>query len=326
MEFRFVILGAGSIAVKFADAVRRTKNCAVAAVASKSMSRAKAFAGKSGIPAFYDSYEEMLRAEHPDCAYIATTCDSHFALSMLCIRYNVPVLCEKAMFDSGEQAEQFFLEADRKGLFSMEALWSNYLPAVRTVREWIASGKIGSLACMDFEIGFAAPRERENRYFNPALGGGAANDLSVYAFHLLPWVSGRRIESMQAAVVPAPSGVDETETVLLRMSGGLPATVRSTLGCGVEERMVVYGSLGRIVVPKPHLAERAWIIGNDGRETESFTDTETENGFTYEVAEVVKRIRNGETESPVVPHAATMQAARCISRIHREMHRQTPAE
>lgn len=29
VEFRFVILGAGSIAVKFADAVRKTRNCSL---------------------------------------------------------------------------------------------------------------------------------------------------------------------------------------------------------------------------------------------------------------------------------------------------------
>ena len=48
-EFRFVILGAGSIAHKFADAVRRTPGASVAAVASKSAEKAAAFAEKYGL-------------------------------------------------------------------------------------------------------------------------------------------------------------------------------------------------------------------------------------------------------------------------------------
>ena len=43
-NFRFAIMGAGNIANKFCDAVKRMGDCEVAAVASKSMERAKGFA------------------------------------------------------------------------------------------------------------------------------------------------------------------------------------------------------------------------------------------------------------------------------------------
>lgn len=39
-QFRFVILGAGKIAHKFADAVKRTEGCTVSAIASKSADKA----------------------------------------------------------------------------------------------------------------------------------------------------------------------------------------------------------------------------------------------------------------------------------------------
>lgn len=62
-NFRFAIMGAGNIANKFCDAVKRMGDCEVAAVASKSMERAKGFAEKNGIKAAYDSYEKMLAEE-----------------------------------------------------------------------------------------------------------------------------------------------------------------------------------------------------------------------------------------------------------------------
>ena len=70
-EFRFAIMGAGHIARKFCDAAALVDGCAVCAVSSKSMDRARALAGEKDIPAAYDSYEEMLRREKPDCVYIA---------------------------------------------------------------------------------------------------------------------------------------------------------------------------------------------------------------------------------------------------------------
>ena len=321
MQFRFAIIGAGNIAAKFADAVSRLDGCEVAAVASKSQARAEAFAASNGIAAAYDSYERMLKTERPDCAYIATTSDSHPALSELCVQCRVPVLCEKAMFSDERQAGAFFTLAEREGVFTMEALWSRFLPANLKAREWIRSGRIGALVSADFEIGFNPPRDWGNRYFNPALGGGAANDLTVYALHLLPWVTDRGIEAGRVGVVAAPTGVDETEAVLLTLSGGLPATARTTLASRVEERMVICGREGRIVVPKPHMAQSAVLYDGEGGLAERFEDAQTQNGFVYEVDEAMRCIRMGRMESEAVPHSATVQAAKYIRQIHEALGR-----
>ena len=61
MSFRFVILGAGQIAGKFADAVRRIEGAEVIGVGSRSMARGAEFAKANGIP-HSGSYEEMLSA------------------------------------------------------------------------------------------------------------------------------------------------------------------------------------------------------------------------------------------------------------------------
>ena len=226
------------------------------------------------------------------------------------------MLCEKAMFADDRQARAFFETAEQKGVFSMEALWSLFLPANQKAREWIRSGRIGELVSADFEIGCAPPREAGNRYFNRALGGGAANDLTVYALHLMPWVTDRRIEVLCARVTASTTGVDETEAMLVTLSGGLPATARTTLASRVEERMVLCGTKGRIVVPKPHMADSALLFDGEGRQAERFVDTTTQNGFVYEVAEAMRCIREGRPESAVVPHSATLQAAKYIRQIH----------
>ena len=317
--FQFAIMGAGHIARKFCDAVALVENCVVCAVASKSMDRARMLAEEKAIPAAYDSYEQMLTVEKPDAVYISATCDAHYALSMLCLSHGVPVLCEKAMFTCLAEAEGFFRLAEARRVFTMEALWSRFLPANNMARQWIEKGRIGRVAMAEMGIGFAADPSPDNRYFSPRLGGGAANDLTVYGLQILTWVLNRPITRAHAEAAPAATGVDATSMVLLRLGENLPAVVRSSLMASVDEKLVIYGTEGKIVVPHAHYASEAFLLRPDGGEANHFVDGTTRNGFTYEIEEVMRCAREGLVESPVVPHAATLACAGVFDLIHRSM-------
>ena len=60
MSFHWGIMGAGNIASKFADAVRRLAGCEVIAVASRDGARAEEFAWQNGIPHACVGYETLL--------------------------------------------------------------------------------------------------------------------------------------------------------------------------------------------------------------------------------------------------------------------------
>ena len=94
----------------------------------------------------------MLAEERPDCVYIAVTHDAHFDLAMLCLAHDTPVLCEKSMFQNSREAETFFTEAEGRGLFSMEAMWSRFLPPVVKARKWVDEGRIGRPVFADMTI------------------------------------------------------------------------------------------------------------------------------------------------------------------------------
>ena len=72
-------------------------------------------------------------------------------------------------------------------------------------------------------------------------------------------------------------------------------------------------------MPKPHMAQTAILLDADGREAERFVDSQTENGFVYEIGEAMRCIREGKLESAVVPHSATLRAAEYIRRIHESL-------
>ncbi len=313
-KFRFVILGAGKITGKFCEAVSLVENCEICAVASKSMERAALVAGKHGIPRYYDNYEEMLEAEKPDGAYIAVTPNDHCRLSLMCIRHKVPVLCEKAMLQDSREAQEVFRAGKENGVFVMEAMWSRFLPAVRKVREWVAQGRIGTPQIAQCMIGFAAPQGKENRFFNPQLGGGAAKDITVYAYEITDYILQQEAQKMEVSVTWGETGVDVTNHISIQYTHTL-ADLLTTFAANLDGKMVIYGKKGKIELPGPHVASESFLYDEKGELTEHFTDEETKNGFTYEIEEMLCCVREGRLESQIVPWKDTIECAKLFDRI-----------
>jgi len=318
MAFRWGIMGAGSIAGKFIDAINRTESAEIVAVGSRDTARAEAFAQRHGVPAAYGSYEAMLSAGGLDAVYIATRTDSHAALTRLCIAHGVPVLCEKAMFISSAEAREVLGLAREKGVFAMEAMWSRFLPAVREMKRQLDAGVIGDVRYAELAIGWKAPDGPGNRFFDPAAGGGAAYDLTVYGYELADFFLGKPDAQVQPHVLWGASGVDETEHVTLTWTERQPpvlAALSGSIVANLEERAVLCGTKGTLHMPKPHMAEGFTLTRNDGT-TQEWRDPETVNGFVYEAAEVMRCVRAGLLESPVVPHDLTIRCAEMFDAIN----------
>lgn len=313
-NFRFGIMGAGKIANSFYDAVSLIDNCEVCAISSKSYDRAKSFATKHGINKYYDSYIEMLEAEKPDCVYIAVTPDDHYRLAMMCVERNIPVLCEKAMFQNSDEARTVFEAAAKNQVFVMEAMWSRFLPAVNKAKSWITNGEIGIPEISQFSIGFAAPEDKTNRYFNPLLGGGAAKDITVYAYEITTYLIEQKIKNMTVSAVWGDSGVDVNNHITIDFEHTL-ADLMTSFMTSIDDKMIIYGKHGKIVIPNPHYANECFLYDGSGNISEHFEDKETVNGFTYEIGEVIRCIKSGKTESSVVPWRVTTECAEMFDKI-----------
>ena len=314
-KFRFAILGAGHIARQFCDAVSRIDGCEVCAVASKSLARAENFAKENGVESYYDDYEMLLEKEKPDCAYIAVTTNDHYRLSVLCVNHSVPVLCEKAMFQNSEEAKNLYTLASEKKIFIMEALWSRYLPAVQQAKRWVEQEKIGTPTVLQCNIGFVAPDDKENRYFNPKLGGGAAKDITVYAYEITTFILNQAIKNISVSATWSDTGVDVTDHVAICFEDTF-ADLLTSFVAQLEEQMVIYGRFGKIVLPHPHYASEAYLYGNDGELKEHFVDQETKNGFVYEIQDAIRCIQAEKLESDVVPWKDTLACAKLFDKIN----------
>ncbi|MBU1020594.1 MAG: Gfo/Idh/MocA family oxidoreductase, partial [Firmicutes bacterium] len=126
---RFGIVGAGSIAQKFARDIRLVKNASLVAVASRDALKAFEFKEKYDLEVAYGSYLEMAKDPNIDAVYIATPHNFHFEQSLLYLNHQKHVLCEKPIAVNKEQLEMMISTAKNNDMLLMEAMWSKFLPA-----------------------------------------------------------------------------------------------------------------------------------------------------------------------------------------------------
>lgn len=314
--FRLGIMGAAKIGVKFCDAVSQIPGVQVVAVASKSADRAKAFADANGVEASYGDYREMLARADIDGVYIATTNNFHYENMLLCIQYGKPFLCEKAFALTQAQAQDVFSKAKEKGIFSMEAMWSRFTPAVQKARQWILSGEIGEIALANYQFCFVSGSDPTHRLNAPELGGGANRDIGVYAVELLTYLVNQPFKEAKTMVSRFDYGSDCTDGMLLRFSKAI-ASVQVSFRSIAPEIGWFCGDKGSIELLGGHKGGGAVLYGPDRQVRERFVPPE-ENGFVYEIQAFVQGVEQGLLESEVIPHKDTLLCAQLFDLCDRE--------
>ncbi len=313
--YHFGIIGAGNIAHKFIEAVRMTKNADVTAVASKSLERARDWAEKEGLSRYYDSYETLLADPDIDIIYIATLSNAHYDNIKACLEAGKHVICEKPMTQTAFQVQEVITLAREKQLFLMEGMWSRFLPKSLRVRRWIQEGRIGELHLMQANIGWKADKTYNKRLFYPELGGGSLYDIGIYPMELLPYYADQKITQMQFLKKDYSTGVDDIVSLNLQLERCI-ANIQCSFTTKMPEDAYLYGSDGYIHIPKIHFGNRARLYDLEDRLVEDFHEG-LDNGFYYEVCEVISCIEKGQTESSICPLNMTYDNAKLFDHVLR---------
>ncbi|RKE04786.1 Gfo/Idh/MocA family protein [Marinifilum flexuosum] len=299
MTVNWGILGAGKIAGKFANDFKVVPNGKIIAVASRSELKAKHFASQHDIEHSYSSYESMLRNPDIQIVYVATPHSFHFEHASLCLNNGKAVLCEKPVCVNAKEFEALSRLAKEKNLFFMEGMWTYYLPAILKSMEWIHSGKIGDITQLQVSFGFIGNMSKEGRLANPDLAGGALLDIGIYGIAISELVFNDKVETIQSLAHIGNTGVDEYNSIQLKYVNGGMAQISSSFRSNMKNEAVVYGTKGRIEIPKFWMAKKSKLITND--EVLEFEDESKEMGYNYESYAVGELIKKGRLESSIVP-------------------------
>ena len=302
---RWGVVGPGRIATLVVRDFVHLPEAEVVAVASRSTERASAFAEAHAIPRAYGSYRAIVEDPDVDVLYIATPHPQHRAVALAGLKAGKALLVEKSFTVTPAATREIAAAAAEAGVFVMEAMWTRFQPVIVRMRELLADGALGDVRGVQGELGVRVPTDPLDRYYNPAVGGGALFDLTVYPVSFAQMVLGNP-DTVAAHGTLAPSGVDIEEAVLLGWADGRSATLFTSLRCATPGQMRVFGTDGWIdVLPRFHHPDTI-VLHRTDRDPEEITVPHTGGGYVHELREVTEGVLAGKRESSVMPLADTI--------------------
>ncbi|GAA4788231.1 Gfo/Idh/MocA family oxidoreductase [Streptomyces ziwulingensis] len=325
---RWGILATGGMAATFTADLVDLPDAEVVAVASRTEASAKAFAERFGIERAYGDWESLARDEDVDVVYVATPHSAHRAAAGLCLEAGRNVLCEKPFTLNAREAAELVALARRRGVFLMEAMWMYCNPLVRRLKELVDGGAIGELRTVQADFGLAGPFPPAHRLRDPAQGGGALLDLGVYPVSFTQLLLGEPADVTARAVL-SEEGVDLQTGALLSWESGALASVHCSIVGGTANSATITGSKGRIDVPYGFFFPDHFVVHRDGRDPERYAADPADGpraSLKHEAREVMRAVRAGETESPLVPLDGTLAVMRTLDAIRDRVGVRYPGE
>lgn len=288
-KYQWGIIGLGNIAHEFAEHFDQ-ETSELAAVASRTIDKAEAFAQRYHIPKAYGSYQEMLNDQEIDIIYIAVPNRQHSQHIMEALAANKHVLCEKAITMNKKELTEAMKLAEEKNLVLAEAMTIFNMPLYQQLRSLIDTNKLGALKMIQALFGSYKDPDPTNRFFNPELAGGALLDIGTYAVSFARFFLSSQPEVIASTMVPFETGVDEQSVTILRNKENELATISLTFQAKMPKVGIVAFEEGYITITDYPRADRAEIIFNDGTK-EWIESGSTAQAMNYEIENMVKTIK-----------------------------------
>jgi predicted dehydrogenase len=200
-RFRAGIIGAGFIGGVHAHAVRAAGGV-VAAVADHTPESTGRAVGVLGAERAAVSVEELVHADDVDGVHICTPNHTHAALAEVVIAAGKPVICEKPLATTVQDARRLTELAQDADVVACVPFVYRFYPAVREARARIAAGEAGPLWLLhgSYLQDWLASAGATNWRVDPALGGAsrAFGDIGVHWCDLMEFTTGHRITRLAA--------------------------------------------------------------------------------------------------------------------------------
>jgi predicted dehydrogenase len=299
---RWGIVGTGRIARRFAQGLAHVPQAQLTALWSRRAEPAAAFAADFG-GEVCASFEALL-ASGIDALYIATVQDSHAGYAIAALQAGLHVLCEKPATINQPQLERVLDAARAAQRLFMEAMKPPFYPLYRKLRAHLSADPIGTVGLV--RAGCSVPGVPDD---HPSLSfehaGGALLDIGIYEMFLaVDWLGAPH--EVQTLGRLGKTGVDTFASLNSRHEGGI-----AQLFCGLDLHgkgdALLMASHGHVTIHEPWWnPSRATVRYADGRVIELDEPFEG-GGLNYETAHFCELIRAGQVESPVMPHAKSLQ-------------------
>ncbi len=245
---------------KIVPAMKLAEGNRAIGIYSRDKDRGGAFAQKHGLPAAYDSLEDLLQNPEIQAVFIASPNSLHALHTKMAAEAGRHVLVEKPMAVNVSEALDMVHTCRKNGVKLGVGFHLRHHPGHRRARQFIQDGTVGVISLAQAQFFFPdkrgvvdLPRRTglSQWWEDPAMTGGAYSimGMGVHALDLLQFLLGQPITEV-AAITDGQSvqkPLEQIAAIALRFGNGAVGTVC----CGrrvpeTKNDAVVYGTGGRV--------------------------------------------------------------------------------
>lgn len=294
MDIKWAVLGTGVIANEMAGTLAKSGKC-IYAVGNRTHSKAIEFAKKYHIEKVYDDFKEMFSDPEVDAIYITTPHNTHINFMREALKNGKHLLVEKSITLNSQELEEAIQLAEEHNVILAEAMTIYHMPIYHKLKALLDSGKLGKVNLITMNFGSFKEYDMNNRFFNRNLAGGAMLDIGVYALSFVRWFMEEKPSRVKTQVQFAPTGVDETATMLLSNDAGQMATIALSLHSKQPKRGMVSCEKGYIEMMEYPRAWEAKITYTEDGSTELISAGDNADALKYELDDMEAAIQGSRS-------------------------------
>ena len=273
-KIKWGIIGPGSIANNFADALKESYSGELVALASLNDERRQTFGNKYNIEnnLRFNNYDDLLNSDEVDAVYISTPHTFHAELSIKAAGKGKHILCEKPAAVNFLQGEKVINAVREAGVFYKEGFMYRCHPQIPALLDLLKNKVVGEIKKIKSSFGFDMTKViPDHRLFNKDLAGGAILDVGLYPVSFSRMVAA--INSNKNFINPSTisakaeigiTGVDEISYATMKFDNGVIAEAQTAIMKNMENNAIIECSEGNIFLNNP------WAPGRDGGPYKSF--------------------------------------------------------
>src|SRR5690554_1231856 len=299
-------IGCGDVTERSSGpAFQKVPGSRVVAVMRRDANKAKEYARRHGIDAWYDNAGHLINDPRVTAIYVATPPGSHAEYAIAAMKAGKPVYIEKPMAASHEECLQINRVSQETGVPCYVAYYRRALPYFQRVKQLVDEKLLGNISTVEVRLAtppYPSDRTKDSstwRVKKEIAGAGYFYDLASHQLDLLDWLFGEITEAKGfTANVAGLYDVEDSVVAVFRFKSGL-------LGSGNWS----------FVAPENSRADRVEITGTEGslvfstfgfspilletsQGVREFVEENPENIQYYLVENVVNHL-NGNTNIPI---------------------------
>jgi predicted dehydrogenase len=308
-------IGCGSVTEKKSGpAFSKVDDSRVVAVMRRNADKAKDYAHRHNIAAWYINADELINDPNVNAIYVATPPASHAKYAIATMRVGKPVYVEKPMATTYSECQKMIQVSKETGIPCYVAYYRRTLPYFLRVKQLIDDGILGDISTV--QIRFAIPpydvdynsKNLPWRVKKEIAGGGYFYDLASHQFDLLDFLFGP-IEHATGftANIAGLYDVEDTVSAAFSFQSGITGTGSWSF---VAPSGIRVDSI-ELVGTKGRLSFSTFGFSNIELETsdgiKSYTEENPENIQFYLIESIVNHLngKGGDVVSDAVSAART---------------------